>query len=114
MGASARRGCGISKERRHWPRLPLAIPLFVRGVERSGKEFLDFTVAFNVSAGGALVAIRRAIPRTTQLSLEIPSAPWLRLMVPPQAVRSLKARVVRLARHDTYNLCAVQFNRPLT
>jgi hypothetical protein len=43
-------------ERRKWPRLPLAIPIFVRSREDNGKETLEFATALNVSAGGALVA----------------------------------------------------------
>ncbi len=103
----------VTNERRNSQRLPLAIPLFLRGVEQGGREFLDFTVAFNVSAGGALVASRRSIPQSTRISLEIPSAPWFRLKVPTDSVRSLKARVVRVTKQGPYNLCAVRFARPL-
>jgi len=42
-------------ERRSWPRLPLAIPVFVRSRDEKGKEFLEFATALNVSAGGALI-----------------------------------------------------------
>ena len=45
-------------ERRRWPRLPLAIPVFVRGCDLEGNEFIEFNVMLNESAGGALVAIR--------------------------------------------------------
>ena len=50
-----------SGERRKWTRLPLAIPVFVRSRDEKGKEFLEFATALNVSAGGMLVAMRRAI-----------------------------------------------------
>ena len=62
-------------ERRRWPRLPLAIPVFVRSRAESDKEFLEFATALNVSAGGMLVAVRRSIPSSAQVLLEIPSAP---------------------------------------
>ena len=62
-------------ERRKWARLPLAIPVFVRSRDGKGKEFLEFATALNVSAGGMLVAIRRALPAIAQIRLEIPSAP---------------------------------------
>jgi hypothetical protein len=106
-------GDSLGVERRHWQRLPLAIPLFIRGVDKQGKDFLDFTVALNISAGGALVATRRAIPRSTHLSLEVPSSPWPQLMAQMRSVRSLQARVVRLTSQDPHNLCALRFKRPL-
>jgi hypothetical protein len=107
------RGCRIASDRRQWQRLPLAIPLFLRGCDRSGKEFLDFTTALNVSAGGALVAARRPLRPSTRLSLEIPSSPLPRLPASPNAVSSLKAKIVWSATKDTYNLYALRFNRPL-
>ncbi len=103
----------MGSERRHWQRLPLAIPLFIRGVDKHGKDFLDFTVALNISAGGALVATRRALPRSSVLSLEVPSSPWPQLTARLRSVRSLQARVVRLADKDSFNLCALRFRRPL-
>jgi PilZ domain-containing protein len=103
----------LAAERRLWQRLPLAIPLFVRGVDKHGKDFLDFTVALNISAGGALVATRRALPRSSRLSLEISPSPGPQLIEQLQSVRSLEARVVRLTIQDSYNLCALRFRRPL-
>ena len=59
-------------ERRSWPRLPLAIPVFVRTHGDDGKDFLEFATAMNVSAGGALVVLRRSLPLAAQVLLEIP------------------------------------------
>ena len=41
-------------DRRQWERLPLAIPVFVRGIEPSGKQFIEFATALDISVGGAL------------------------------------------------------------
>src|SRR5438132_9287892 len=40
-------------ERRRWARLSLAIPVFVRGINGQGREFLEFCTLLNESAGGA-------------------------------------------------------------
>ncbi|MBI1941518.1 MAG: PilZ domain-containing protein [Acidobacteria bacterium] len=93
--------------------MPLAVPLFLRGCDRNGREFLDFTTALNVSAGGALVAARRPLRPSTRLSLEIPSSPLPRLSLSPGTVNSLKAKIVRTTNKDTYHLYALRFNRPL-
>lgn len=99
-------------ERRAWQRLPLAIPVFVRGTDKSGKQFLDFTVALNVSAGGALVVSRHMLARSSRLSLEIPTSPMPKLPL-PEASRIQKARVVRTDDKEAYNLYALCFQRPL-
>jgi len=44
----------LVKERRKWPRLSLAIPVFVRSRDERGKDLLEFATALNVSAGGFL------------------------------------------------------------
>src|SRR5713101_5237186 len=48
-----------TKERRHWARLSLAIPVFVRGINGQGREFLEFSTLLNESAGGVLLAMRK-------------------------------------------------------
>ena len=100
-------------ERRRWPRLPLAIPVFVRSRAEADKELLEFATALNVSAGGMLLAVRRSIPRATQVSLEIPSAPLSSLASLPKVERTLRARVLRMLHAEGYNLVALKFSRPL-
>jgi hypothetical protein len=100
-------------ERRQWPRLPLAIPVFVRGQAEADKEFLEFATALNVSAGGMLVAVRRSIPSTAQVLLEIPSAPLAALASLPRVARSLRAKVLRMQHGEGYNLVGMKFSRPL-
>jgi len=102
-------------ERRRWPRLPLAIPVFVRSRldQDQDKEFLEFATALNVSAGGMLVALRRSMPSLAEVSLEIPSAPVAALAALPQAARALRAKVLRTEHAESYNLVGLKFSRPL-
>jgi len=100
-------------ERRKWPRLPLAIPVFVRSREEKGKEFLEFATALNVSAGGALVAVRRLLPLAAQVLLEIPSAPVAATTALPKASRTLRARALRISHAEGYYLVAMKFSHPL-
>jgi hypothetical protein len=101
------------KERRKWTRLPLAIPVFVRSRDEKGKEFLEFATALNVSAGGALIAVRRSLPKAAQVLLEIPSAPLAAATGLPRAARTLRARAVRVSHSDGYHLLGLKFSRPL-
>jgi c-di-GMP-binding flagellar brake protein YcgR len=100
-------------ERRRWPRLPLAIPVFVRTRLEQDKEYLEFATALNVSAGGMLVAVRRPLPATAEVSLEIPSAPLAALSALPTASRTLRAKILRTAHAEAYNLVGLKFSRPL-
>lgn len=100
-------------ERRRWPRLPLAIPLFVRSRDENGKEALEFASALNVSAGGALIAVRRSLPLSTRVSLEIPTAPLLSSPELKKSTRFLQAKTLRVTHSEDYHLLALQFSRPL-
>ncbi len=100
-------------ETRKYPRLPLAIPIFVRSRDEDGKELLEFATALNISAGGALVAVRRSLPLSAQVSLEIPSAPLVSGNSFPKASRTLPARTVRVIHVDGYHLLGLKFSRPL-
>ncbi|HYL15153.1 MAG TPA: PilZ domain-containing protein [Terriglobales bacterium] len=100
-------------ERRSWPRLPLAIPVFVRSSDDKGKEFLEFATALNISAGGVLVAVRRSLPQSARILLEIPSAPLAATAKLPKASRTLRARCLRVTHAEGYHLVALKFARPL-
>jgi hypothetical protein len=106
-------GLRAGNERRKWSRLPLAIPVFVRGRDGKGKEFLEFATALNVSAGGMLVAIRRVLPAIAQVRLEIPSAPVAALALLPTASRTLRAKALRSTPAEGYYLLGLKFARPL-
>ncbi len=96
-------------DKRQWQRIPLAIPVFIRGTDFEGRDFLEFATALNISAGGALVATRRQLPRCTKLSLEIPVAPVPRAITLPQSVRRLRAKLVRVTTAESYQLWALKF-----
>ena len=100
-------------ERRKHERVPLAVPVFVRGKDSEGKEYLEFATALNVSAGGALLATRRSLPRFAIIDLEIPSAPLPRTPILPRAVRRLRARLLRATVMDDYQLWGLKFTTRL-
>jgi hypothetical protein len=103
----------VQPERRKWPRLPLAIPVFVRARDESGKEFLEFATALNICAGGALIALRRVLPGAAPVTLEIPSAPLVATAALPKAFRTLRARATRMMHAEGYVLMGVKFAKPL-
>lgn len=100
------------KERRRWSRLPLAIPVFVRSHDKSGRDSLEFATSLNVSAGGMLLAVRRAFKPEAQVRLEIPSAP-VATMAGTRVARALRGKALRVAPADGYYILGIKFVRPL-
>ncbi len=106
-----RRKQGI--ERRRWQRLPVGLPVFVRGTDARGKQFLDFTNILNISSGGALLATRVTLSRSASVSLEIPSAPLAQFGPLPDHVRAIQARVMRATHLEACSLYGLRFRRQL-
>lgn len=97
-------------ERRRWQRLAVTVPMFIRGVDERGKDFLELSAALNISAGGALLVSRRFLANDSKVSLEIPAPP-----LPKQhfKAQNVKAKVVQVSSCDCYHLCGLAFSRPL-
>ena len=101
------------KHRRKWERLPLAIPVFVRGRDDRDQEFLEFTTALNISGGGALLAVGRKVRAASQVTVEVPSAPRAEGAGHSGATRRLLARLVHVRQGPRGYLLGVKFSRPL-
>jgi PilZ domain len=98
-------------ERRRWERLPITIPFFIRWIDPSGREFLEFSAALNLSASGVLLASRHDFYCGATVDLEIPSP-----IRPPQlsrARRLFQARILRSVPSRHYYLLGLQFVTPL-
>jgi hypothetical protein len=104
----------IKKEERKWSRLHIAIPVFVRTKDRAGKDSLEFATAINISAGGALVVVRRSLPKLATVSLEIPSAPLGLANGFGSSSRTMQAKTIWVSHLDDYHLLGLKFARPLS
>jgi len=100
-------------ERRKWERLPLAIPVFVRSKDGNDRDLLEFATALNVSAGGALVVVRRGLPLSAKVLLEIPCAPLVSSTNLPRFSRNLQAKTVWTTYQDGYQLSGMKFTHTL-
>jgi PilZ domain len=104
----------LRKNERKWPRLHLAIPVFVRARDGSGTDSLEFATAINISPGGALVVLRRSLPQSAVISLEIPSAPIGPASGLKTASRVMRGKAVWITHFDAYHLLGLKFDRPLS
>jgi hypothetical protein len=102
-----------NSESRRWPRLPVAIPVFVRGADKTGKPFLEFTSMINIGAGGGLLVVHQSFPRSSRMVVEIPSPPIADLPLSSPFVQRLNSKVVHVSRSGDYDLLGVEFTRPL-
>ena len=102
-------------ERRTWQRLPLAIPVFVHGIDSRGQKFVEFATAMNISAGGAQLAMRRHLAPTARVSLEIPCSVGPYRTVTTQVRSNLPARVLNKSNMEgqPFHLLGLKFTRPL-
>jgi len=103
----------LRKNVRRWARLELAIPVFVRSRDEDGRDSLEFATAINISAGGALVVVRRPLPQSAPVSLEIPSAPIGPAAGMASHSRVIRAKAVWVTHQEDYHLLGVKFVRPL-
>lgn len=101
-----------SAERRRSQRIHVQIPMFVRGTDAAGLEFLDLTKTLDISATGAYLATARSI-RTNQiinLTIPAPSSPSATL---PAETPPIQARVRRHRAAEGFYLVGVEFLKAL-
>lgn len=60
------------QERREYYRLPIRVPVFIKGIDKRGDEFLELTHTINVSASGACLISKRDLAHSADLLVSIP------------------------------------------
>ena len=101
-----------SADRRRSQRIHVQIPMFVRGTDAAGLEFLDLTKTLDISATGAYLATARSM-RTNQvinLTIPAPSSPSATL---PAETPPIQARVRRHRAAEGFYLVGVEFLKAL-
>lgn len=99
-------------ERRRSQRIHLQIPLFVRGTDAVGSEFLDLTKTLDISATGAFLASTRLLRNDQLLNLTIPAPPSASAMLPAETP-PIQARVRRHKTAGDIYLLGVEFVKAL-
>jgi hypothetical protein len=99
-------------ERRRSPRIHVQIPMFIRGTDLTGSEFLDLTKTLDISATGAFLASPRLLRLNQVLNLTIP-APSLPSSTVPVETPPIQARVRRQFDSGGMHLLGVEFTKIL-
>jgi hypothetical protein len=99
-------------ERRRAQRIHVQIPVFVRGVDAAGAEFLDLTKTLDISATGAFLASSRLLRAGQLLNLTIPAPPSPSTALPAETP-PIQARVRRHRGDGSVHLLGVEFLKVL-
>jgi hypothetical protein len=102
-----------SAERRRSTRLRIQVPVFVRGVDVYGEEFLDLCRTLAISAVGACLVLPRAVRANDVLQLTIPAPPPSSSGLIPAETPPMQARVKNLQPAGDVHVVGVEFLRPL-
>jgi PilZ domain-containing protein len=98
---------------RRSPRLRLQVPVFVRGTDAAGAEFVELTKTLNISATGACITSTHILrpERIVQLTIPAPS-PASSSLIPSQTP-PITAKVLRQDSAGEMRLFGLEFLRPL-
>jgi hypothetical protein len=97
------------EDRRKHTRLKIAIPVFVRGIDDSGKTFVELATILNLSACGALLMMLHKVASGADLAMELPSAPLVDDGLLREAVRHIQGRITRVIPKGKCYVAGMQF-----
>jgi PilZ domain-containing protein len=98
---------------RHFPRIQLQVPVFLRGTDTSGVDFVELTKTLNISATGACIASAHILRPDQIVQLTIPSPSPATPGLVPSETPPIPARVRRQDVVGETRLFAVEFLRSL-
>jgi hypothetical protein len=110
----SRKGQCVDIQRRISPRIRLQVPVFVRGTDVSGVEFIELTKTMNISSTGACIASTHMLRPDQIVQLTIPAPSPVSSSLVPSETPPIAARVLR--RQDLpgdVRLFGLEFLRPL-
>lgn len=110
--AKARPIVDTSKQRR-FPRIRLQIPVFLRGQDASGVDFVELTKTLNISASGACIASTHLLRSDQVVHLTIPTPAPASSGLVPNETPPIAARILRQQAAGELRLFGVEFLKTL-
>jgi hypothetical protein len=102
-----------SSPTRRSPRLRLQVPVFIRGTDVSGAEFVELTKTVNISANGACIACVHLLRPEQIVRLTIPAPPPAYSSLVPSETPPITAKVSRHSSMGDIRLFGLDFVSPL-
>lgn len=102
-----------SSETRRSSRIRIQVPVFLRGSDSSGAEFIELTRTLNISATGACITSIHALPPQQTVHLTIPAPSPASSSLIPSETPPIVAKVRRLDILGEIRLLGLEFLHPL-
>ena len=99
--------------RRRSPRIRLQVPVFLRGTDTSGAEFIELTKTLNISATGACIASTHILRPDQLVHLTIPAPSPSPSSFIPSETPPIAAKVLRQDAAGDTRLFGLEFLRTL-
>jgi hypothetical protein len=103
----------VYDEQRRAQRIQLQVPLFIRGKDFHGEQFLELAKTLDISALGAFITCPRALSVGEVVILTIPAPSITSSALVPAGMPPIQARVKRQQEAGDVHLVGVEFLKPI-
>jgi len=103
----------LYEERRRFQRIHLQVPLFVRGTDTHGDQFLELAKTLDISGLGAFLTCPRALSVNEVITLTIPAPSITSSALVPAGMPPIQAKVRRQQEAGDVHLVGVEFLKPI-
>jgi PilZ domain len=100
-------------QRRRSPRIRLQVPVFLRGSDASGVEFIELTKTLNIGSSGACIASAHILQLDQTVYLTVPAPSPASSSLVPNETPPIAAKVRRQEIAGDMRLFGLEFLRPL-
>ena len=100
-------------QRRRVPRIRLQVPVFLRGSDSSGVEFIELTKTLNIGSAGACITSAHILRTDQIVYLTVPAPSPASSSFVPNETPPIAARVLRQEAAGDMRLFGLEFLRPL-
>ncbi len=113
LAAEKRGSAPPAAEQRRSARIRLQVPLFVRGSDVYGEEFLELAKTLDISANGAFMASCHPLRADEIVTLTIPAPSVSSSGLIPTGMPPIQAKVRRQRKAGDAHLIGLEFLKPL-
>jgi hypothetical protein len=103
----------LDEDLRRFPRIHLQVPLFIRGKDAYGEQFLELAKTLDISAIGAFVTSPRPLSVNDVVTLTIPAPSITSSALVPAGMPPIQARVRRQQEAGDVHLVGLEFLKPI-
>jgi hypothetical protein len=103
----------LDEERRRYQRIHLQVPLFIRGKDAQGEQFMELAKTLDISALGAFITCPRSLIINGYVTLTIPAPSITSSGLVPAGMPPIQAKVKRQQEAGDVYLVGVEFLKPI-